>query len=448
VRSAFERLMHLYDDDQVVLYGLIEPERAAALRARLKEALATLVDDDKRDAYDVTIGLPPRERPAPLRVVAPAVRPAATVAGSNSSTFSWSGSFSYVVSTPAPAPSAPAAQVLSVAAPVPVPVVAQPAPSFIVEPVAKPALPEVAVEEHRTPAVPSVDASVAAPAELPAPPQPAPVDVQQLVVEQPVTEPAVVQAVALTIVAPAVVAPALVVVARDVEAPVVEAPVVAAPVVAAPVVASEALAMTAEPNHEKPVVPAAVPEIERPEQGAASAQVLAVTEPAVGEPVAPPPELAHARTTHLPAPRPESAAPVVVHPVEPPPVAEAPLPDATPRLGDDVQVAIVPARATPTREFRAEPRRKPFEVPAGVEINGDLLRQVRMARGLTMLQLAERTRISARHLENVEGDRYDALPATVYLRGILMNLARELGLDGLRVSKSYLTFVDAHRSKG
>ncbi len=74
--------------------------------------------------------------------------------------------------------------------------------------------------------------------------------------------------------------------------------------------------------------------------------------------------------------------------------------------------------------------------------------QVRMARGLSLVQLAERTRIGVKHLENVEGDRYDALPVGVYLRGILMNLARALGLDGLRVSKSYLTFVEAHRSKG
>jgi cytoskeletal protein RodZ len=73
---------------------------------------------------------------------------------------------------------------------------------------------------------------------------------------------------------------------------------------------------------------------------------------------------------------------------------------------------------------------------------------VRMARGLSLVQLSERTRIGLKHLENVEGDRYDALPAQVYLRGILMNLCRELGLDGLKVTKSYLSFVEAHRSKG
>jgi multidrug efflux pump subunit AcrA (membrane-fusion protein) len=120
-----------------------------------------------------------------------------------------------------------------------------------------------------------------------------------------------------------------------------------------------------------------------------------------------------------------------------------------PRLSDDaeVSVSIVPVRTT-SREFKVEARPKPFEVPPGVEINGDLLRQVRLARGLSLQQLSERTRISVRHLENIEVDRYDVLPVGVYLRGMLMSVARELGLDGLAVSKSYLTFVEARRSKG
>ncbi len=151
----------------------------------------------------------------------------------------------------------------------------------------------------------------------------------------------------------------------------------------------------------------------------------------------------------LPAPVVEEA---VAEPPPPAPEPEkpAPIPEVPPMpiLGDDVQVAIVPARATPAREFRLEQRPRPYEIPEGVEINGDLLKQVRMAKGLSLVQVADRTRIGVKHLENVEGDRYDALPAAVYLRGILMNLARELGLDGLRVSRSYLTFVEAHRSKG
>jgi hypothetical protein len=141
--------------------------------------------------------------------------------------------------------------------------------------------------------------------------------------------------------------------------------------------------------------------------------------------------------------------PIISAPAPAPvPLAPPPEPELPAMADDEVEVSIVPTRTSPAREFKPEQRPRPYEVPEGVEINGDLLRQVRLAKGLSLAQLADRTRIGVKHLENVETDRYDALPAPVYLRGILMNLARELGLDGLRVSRSYLTFVEAHRSKG
>ncbi|MGO9831563.1 MAG: helix-turn-helix domain-containing protein [Myxococcaceae bacterium] len=102
------------------------------------------------------------------------------------------------------------------------------------------------------------------------------------------------------------------------------------------------------------------------------------------------------------------------------------------------------AEAGPRPEEMAPPsapapeRPRMPELPPDVEFNGELLRQVREARGLTLQQLAERTRIGRSHLERVEADRYADLPPSVYLRGILVNLARELKLDATRVSKSYL----------
>lgn len=100
-----------------------------------------------------------------------------------------------------------------------------------------------------------------------------------------------------------------------------------------------------------------------------------------------------------------------------------------------VAVAPIPARA-PLKE-----------IPQDAEFNGELLRQVRESKGLSLAQVSERTRISVRHLENVEADRYDALPATVYLRGMVMSLARELKLDPIRVTRSYLALVAAASAK-
>jgi curved DNA-binding protein CbpA len=86
---------------------------------------------------------------------------------------------------------------------------------------------------------------------------------------------------------------------------------------------------------------------------------------------------------------------------------------------------------------------RPRSVEIGTEavINGELLRGVRKSKGMSLAHLSERTRIAMRHLENIEADRYDGLPANVYLRGMLMSLSRELGLDPVRIAKGYLDCV-------
>ncbi|MGV3622435.1 MAG: helix-turn-helix domain-containing protein [Archangium sp.] len=321
VKSAYERLSNLYSDEQVVLYGLIDPSLAQSLRSRLKEAHDVLSDDARRDVYDVKIGLPPRTPGAkPKPAPAPKVEASAP---------SW-GNYTFVASQ------APASQ---------------PAPSSYTYVVASPSF--------SVPTAPMPPRVPLAPAPPPAPP----------------------------------------------------------PVVAAP----------------EPPPPTPPPEPKR-----------------LGLRMLPPSEL-----EPVPEPPVAEPAPVVEPPRMSPPtpsveVASEPQHvDATPTFVPVAEdEAIVVSRPAVTREFRLEARPKPYEIPEGVEINGDLLRQVRLARGLTLAQLADRTRIGAKHLENVEGDRYDQLPVGVYLRGILMNLARELGLDGLRVAKSYLTFVEAGRSKG
>jgi hypothetical protein len=390
VKSAYERLSRLYGDDQVVLYGMVEGGRAAALRARLKEALEVLTDDERRDRYDVSIGLPPRDVPVVKKVPPP--RTSAPAAGAAASAATGWGSFAWVSPPGGPTPSAPTGP-LSYTVPAPATVLAQP-------------------------------------------PAPAPVAAAAPVAAVPVSSPAVVDPTVARVVQPPAPPPAVGLGLRLLSDPVT----LAATALPVPV-----------PPEPAPSVPAPVPVVASP------APELTRAEPApTPPPLAPLPPIAAPRQP-APPPEPVSAAPVATEPAAAPQpstpasagegAAVSPPPDDTPRLAEDVEVSIVPAR-TNSREFRIEQRPKPYEVPSGVEFNGDLLRQVRMARGLSLAQLSERTRIGLKHLENVEGDRYDALPAGVYLRGILMNLARELGLDGLRVSKSYLTFVEAHRSKG
>jgi len=90
-----------------------------------------------------------------------------------------------------------------------------------------------------------------------------------------------------------------------------------------------------------------------------------------------------------------------------------------------------------------EVKQRPADFPPETVFNGELLRKVRTAQGISLDDIAARTRISRKTLENVEADRFGELPAQVYLRGTLMGFAQSLGLDPLRVSKSYLELVQA-----
>lgn len=81
---------------------------------------------------------------------------------------------------------------------------------------------------------------------------------------------------------------------------------------------------------------------------------------------------------------------------------------------------------------------RPFVPPEGASWTGDLIRQARESRGFTVAQMSERTKLSRLHIEAVEGERFTELPVAVYLRGIVMCIARELRLDGQKVARSYL----------
>jgi cytoskeleton protein RodZ len=60
---------------------------------------------------------------------------------------------------------------------------------------------------------------------------------------------------------------------------------------------------------------------------------------------------------------------------------------------------------------------------------GRTLREARLGRGLTIEQVAQDTRISARFLEALEDEDFGALPAPVYVRGFLRSYANYLRVD-------------------
>ena len=131
--------------------------------------------------------------------------------------------------------------------------------------------------------------------------------------------------------------------------------------------------------------------------------------------------------------------------LNPKPLAEL---EYAPVLAEESAIANAEAALLHASARGQQLRSRPVEIPPDADFNGELLRQVRESRGLVIQAVAERTRIPMRHLENIEADRYNHLPATVYLRGILMSLARELGLDPARVSRSYIALVSEAKAKG
>ncbi len=138
-----------------------------------------------------------------------------------------------------------------------------------------------------------------------------------------------------------------------------------------------------------------------------------------------------------PPPTPIPLAAIAEAPV--PAAAAAPAPEPIP-LSREVAPAADerPAPAATPPPLPVRPPAPPPVAPEGGVWSGDALRQVREARGLSVQQIAERTKVTRHHIENIEADRFGALPAAVYLRGILLAMARELRLDGQRVARAYL----------
>lgn len=99
----------------------------------------------------------------------------------------------------------------------------------------------------------------------------------------------------------------------------------------------------------------------------------------------------------------------------------------------------------------------PAELPAEIESFEDLsgpedggwtgaaLRRTRIARGLELDQITAVTKVRLDYLRSIEEERFDALPATVYVRGFVTALARCLGLDAARVASDYLERLQAAR---
>ncbi|MCH2533185.1 MAG: helix-turn-helix domain-containing protein [Bdellovibrionales bacterium] len=76
-----------------------------------------------------------------------------------------------------------------------------------------------------------------------------------------------------------------------------------------------------------------------------------------------------------------------------------------------------------------------------MEWDGSFLRKVRVYKNISLEQLSAETKISRTYLKAVEDNNFDKLPARVFVRGFVVQLAKALSLDENKVAKSYMNMV-------
>jgi flagellar biosynthesis protein FlhG len=99
--------------------------------------------------------------------------------------------------------------------------------------------------------------------------------------------------------------------------------------------------------------------------------------------------------------------------------------------------APIAAPIAPTRRAAAELDVENGFAPENGVFDGEVLRRIRVSLGIELEEISSITKINDQHLRAIEGDQYDVLPAPVYLRGFLKQIAKCLSLNPAQVADSY-----------
>lgn len=78
--------------------------------------------------------------------------------------------------------------------------------------------------------------------------------------------------------------------------------------------------------------------------------------------------------------------------------------------------------------------------------NGPALKMIREKLMVELKDIANFTKIRKQYFENIELERFEALPTEVYLRGYVVEYARYLSLDPARVADDYLARYKAWKA--
>jgi flagellar biosynthesis protein FlhG len=97
-------------------------------------------------------------------------------------------------------------------------------------------------------------------------------------------------------------------------------------------------------------------------------------------------------------------------------------------------------------ENALEGAKAPGDTPE-VEYDGARLRRARMNRGIELADIVRTTKVNLHHLQAIEDEAFESLPASVYVRGFVTSYARAIGLDGKRVADSFMPRFEAARTE-
>jgi hypothetical protein len=78
------------------------------------------------------------------------------------------------------------------------------------------------------------------------------------------------------------------------------------------------------------------------------------------------------------------------------------------------------------------------EIQAATEFDGMLLQRIRVYKNISLERMSESTRISRPYLTALETNDYKSLPAAVFVRGFVTQVARNLGIDENKAATTYM----------
>ncbi len=84
-------------------------------------------------------------------------------------------------------------------------------------------------------------------------------------------------------------------------------------------------------------------------------------------------------------------------------------------------------------------------IASETEFSGEFLKKIREQRRISLDELSEFTKISKNYLQAVEDEDYDSLPAAVYTRGFVFQIAKSLKIPHDKASSGYMTRYSSKR---